>query len=227
MYVVIWGIVAAVILLMLLPSIGLNVIFLALGIILALLFVKRNSDLKKNIYKMPEDALHITNVDKGGVFKLTGVGDNFEELNLKVLAKHLYQEGDFYWYELECDKGDDEKVWVEVEDDDETVVSVVLKKMKLSDINTSQSQLQHIDDEESGSVSYKGISYNYQESDEAIFYRFCDDKKPEKFYYWDFRKGNYSISVEKWAEKEYQVFYSQIMKPSQVIVYSNKANNEG
>ena len=222
MYVVIWGIVIAVILLMILPGIGLNIIFLALGIILALLFIKRNHDLKKNIYKMPEDALHITNVDKGGIFKLTGIGDRSEEWNLKVLSKHLYQEGDFYWYELECDKGSDEKVWVEVEDDDETKVSVVLKKLKLTDIRTSPKALEHIDDEESGSVSYNGITYKYEESDEAIFYRFCDDKKPEKLYYWDFRNGNYSISVEKWSDKEYQVFYSQIMRPSQVIVYSNK-----
>lgn len=226
MYVVIWGIVIAVTLLFLIPIIGMNIIFLALGILLAVVFMKRNADLKKNIYKMPEDALHITNVDKGGVFKLTGVGEYSQELNLKVLAKHLYREGDFYWWELECDKGDGEKVWVEVEDDDETVVSIVLKKLTLKDINMTKSQLEKIDDEEYGRVKYDGMTYNYAESDEAIFYRFCDDKRPEKLYYWDFKCGNYSVSVEKWSDNEFQVFYSQIMKPAQVIVYSNKGTGE-
>lgn len=222
MYVAIWGIIIVVCLLFLIPTIGTNVIFLGLGILLAVVFIKRNADLKKNIYKMPEDALHITNVDKGGIFKLTGVGKNSEELNLKVLAKHLYREGDYYWWELECDKGDGEKVWVEVEDDDETIVSIVLEKLTLKDINVSKSRLEQIDDNESGSINYKGRNFRYTESDEAIFYRFCDDKRAEKLYYWDFQNGNNTVSIEKWSDNEFQVFYSQIMKPAQVTVYSNK-----
>lgn len=226
MYVVLWGIFALIAAMFLIHSFGANIIFLALAIVLAIIFIKRNHDLKKNIYKMPEDALHITNVDKGGIFRLTGVGENSEELNLKVLAKHLYREGDFYWWELECDKGDGEKVWVEVEDDDETVVSIVLKKLTLKDINMTKSQLEHIDDEESGRVKYDGVSYNYQESDEAIFYRFCDDKKGEKLYYWDFQNGNHTVSVEKWSDNEFQVFYCQLMKPAQVTVYSNTSERK-
>ncbi len=226
MYVVIWGIVALVATIVLLNTIGANIIFLAIAVLLAVIFIKRNQDLKKNIYKMPEDALHITNVDKGGVFKLTGVGEYSEELNLKVLAKHLYREGDFYWWELECDKGDGEKVWVEVEDDDETIVSIVLKKLTLKDINMTKSQLEKIDDEEYGRVKYDGMTYTYAESDEAVFYRFCDDKKAEKLYYWDFRNGNHSVSVEKWSDKDFEVFYCQIMKPAQVTVYSNRSERE-
>ena len=226
MYVAIWTVVIMVSLMFLIPLIGTNIIFLGLGILLAVIFIKRNIDLKKNIYKMPEDALHITNVDKGGIFKLTGVGPNSEELNLKVLAKHLYREGDFYWWELECDKGDGEKVWVEVEDDDDTIVSVVLEKLTLKDINVNKSRLEQIDDDESGNINYKGRSFRYTESDEALFYRFCDDKKAEKLYYWDFKNGNNTISVEKWSDKEFQVFYCQIMKPAQVTVYSNKSERK-
>lgn len=223
MYILIYGIILIVILAFLVPIIGLNVIFLLLGAVIAFAIFKRNTELKKNIYKVDEKELNILNLDKGGIFKLTGVGANLEELNLKVLAKHLYQEGDFYWYELECDKGDSEKIWVEIEDDDETKVSVVLNKMNLADVNLSKKLLDEIDESELGLVLYNGNNYNYTESDEAIFYRFCDDKKPEKFYYWDFVYKKWSISVEKWGDKDYEVFYSQTMLPSQITVFSNSS----
>ena len=203
---------------------GMTWLFLILGIILAIVLIMRNRDLKKNIYKMPPDELHITNVDKGGVFRLNGV-EGQGTLTLKVIAKHLYQEGDFYWYELECDKGEGEKVWIDVEDDDETIVTLTLKKMTLSQLGVTQFQLDKIDDEEEGSIRYNGINYHYKESDNAVFYRYCDDKNPEKLYYWDFENGNYTVSVEKWGENEYQAFFCQKMLPNQVEVLSN--NGEG
>ena len=202
-----------------LPWLGVNVIFLILGALIAGAIFMRNKSIKENINKVPEEALHIVNVEKGGVFELSGVGNNYKNMTLTVLAKHLYQEGDFSWYELECDKGSDEKVWVEVEDDDETTVSVVLKKMKLRDINVSPAQLQVIDDNETGIV-YGG--YTYEDSGDAVFYRFCDDAKAEKLYYWDFISGNKILSVEKWGESDYEVFLSQKMRPSQVRVLRNK-----
>ena len=199
-----------------------NILFLILGFVLAALIFMRNKEIKKNIYKVPENALHITNVDKDGVIKLTGVGKNSEELTLKVIAKHLYQEGDFYWYELECDKGDDDKVWIDVEDDDETNVSIVLEKLSISDFSPNiKNILAHHDDVETGTIGYKGRNFNYVESDSAIFYRFCEKNKPEKLYYWDYRSTNLSLSFEKWGENEYQVFLCQNMKPSQVTVLSN------
>ena len=228
--------IALIIIAVLFFVIGPNVIFLVLALLLAFVLWKRNNDLKKNIYKMPEDALHIVNVDKGGIFQIRGVGKELEDMTLKVMTKHLYQQGDYYWWELECDKGGGEKVWVEVEDDDDTVVSVVLKKLKLNDINMTPEKLVIIDDEEEGLVIYNNVRYNYEDSDEAIFYRYCDDSKPEKFYYWDFAENenyvgkpdnnNYLISVEKWGEKDYEVFYCQLIKPNQITVLATRSNGE-
>jgi len=194
--------------------------FSCVAVMLGILIFYRNYTLSQRLKKTNAKDLHITNIEKGGVFKLTGVKGSTNEMTLKVLDKHLYQEGDFYWYELECDKGEGEKVWVDVEEDDEVVVSIVLEKLSLNTINTNSSSLKKIDDEEIGSVSYKGTAFRYVESDEAIFYRSSDDSKKEKLYYWDFQNGSYSIGVEKWGINEYQVFYCQQMKPSQVTVYS-------
>ena len=197
-------------------------LLLILSVGLIVLLVYRNISLKKTITRVSENELHVLNLDKGGVFRLTGVGQNSDEVNLKVLSKHLYRQGDYYWYELECDKGDGEKVWVEIEDDDETEVSIVLQKLTLNDIGLTPKDLENIDEYENGDLYYNGQHFVYADSDEATFYKFCDDTKAEKFYYWDFEQGNYSVSVERWGNREYQVFYSQSMLPSQITVYLNK-----
>jgi len=198
------------------------VLLLIFSIILMITLLRRNVQLKHSITKVDPKKLHVLNLDKGGIFRLTGVGENYAEFNLKVLAKHLYRQGDYYWYELECDKGDGEKVWVEIEDDDETIVSIVLEKLELSSVDLTSAKLENIDENESGSVFFKSQKYIYTDSDSATFYRFSDDSKPEELYYWDFEKESYSINVEKWGKNEYQVFYCQKMKPSQVTVYLNK-----
>lgn len=232
MYLVGFALILIVIVAVFIPVIGFNVLFLILGALIAWAIFMRNKSLKENINKVPEQALHVTNLGWGGVFELRGVGDNYKDMTLKVLAKHLYQQGDFSWYELECDNGTDEKVWVEIEDDDETTVSVVLEKAKLSDVYNGYGgkftllpeQLDEIDDNESGSVTYKNLTYSYTDSDKATFYRFCDSTKAEPLYYWDFENGNKSLSIEKWGDSEYQVFLCQKMRPSQITVLRN---NEG
>lgn len=195
---------------------------LAIAAIMAAALIYRNYTLHKTISKVSENELHVLNLDKGGVFRLTGVGPNSEEVNLKVLAKHMYRQGDYYWYELECDKGGGEKIWVEIEDDDDTDVSIVLEKLTLSQVGVSPSSLDMYDENEQGHISYKGMSFEYSDSDEATFYRFCDDAKSEKLYYWDFERGKYSLSFERWGNREYEVFYSQKMLPAQITVYLNK-----
>ena len=134
MYIVGFAHIRIVIVAVFIPVIGFNVLFLILGALIAWAIFMINKSLKENINKVPEQALHVTNLGWGGVFELRGVGDDYKDMTLKVLAKHLYQQGDFSWYELECDNGTDEKVWVEIEDDDENTVSVVLEKAKLSDV---------------------------------------------------------------------------------------------
>ena len=197
-----------------------GLVLFALILIFGILVYKRNEEIAYRVNDTARDALHITNVDVGGVFKLTGV-DTVNDYTPKVIGKHLYKEGDYYWYELECDKGDGEKIWVDVDDDDQTVVSVVLKKMKLTDIPVTPAQLDKFDYDESGSLKYDGKTYRYMESANAVFYRNSDDEKVEKLYYWDFRTGSSIISIEKWGET-YEVYLSQSMRPNQITVYSIK-----
>lgn len=197
---------------------------LVLAVLVAIVILKRNSEVSAKTKNNRSGLKIISNVGVGGVFRLANVDGYDEDLELKVMRKHMYQEGDYFWYELECIKGDGEKAWVEVEDDDELVTSIVLKKLKISEVSgVTPEKLAHDDDEESGRILYAGKQFNYTDSGNATFFRDCEDTKAEKLYYWDYKSGNYLFSVERWGsadEKSYEAYYSQIVKPLGITIFS-------
>ncbi len=207
---------------------------LVIAVLIAIVILKRNNEIAQKTKNNRSDLKIITNVGVGGVFRLANIDGYDEDLELKVMRKHLYQEGDFFWYELECIKGDGEKAWVEVEDDDNIVTSIVLKKVKISEVpGLNPQKLEHDDDNESGNLTYHGNTYSYCDSGKATFYRDCDDSKPEKLYYWDYRgcgtNNKYMFSVERWGsgdETSYEGYYSQLVKPLSITIFS-LGNEEG
>lgn len=197
---------------------------LVVAVLVAIIVLKRNSELVQKTKNNRSDLKIITNVGVGGVFRLANIDGYDEDLELKVMRKHMYQEGDYFWYELECIKGDGEKAWVEVEDDDNIVTSIVLKKLKISEVSgLTPEKLAHDDDEEAGMILYSGNQFSYEDSGNATFYRDCEDTKAEKLYYWDYKSGNYLFSVERWGtgdETNYEAYYSQIVKPLSITIFS-------
>ncbi len=168
-----------------------------------------------------KDELRIENAGPGAVIHLTGIGPDMDEFDVKVISRHTYRQGESCWYEFECDKGDD-KVWIDMEEDDELELSVCLRKLKLRDIGISKEDLVKMDDDEDGSFDFEGNKYWLEDSDKAVFYRHSDDKNAENYYYWDFEaeSGNKFLGVEKWSDGSYDISYSETIKPSQVTVYS-------
>lgn len=197
---------------------------LVLAVLVTIVILKRNAEVTSKNKNNRSDLKIITNVGVGGVFKLANIDGYDEDLELKVMRKHMYQEGDYFWYELECIKGDGEKAWVEVEDDDNIVTSIVLKKLKISQVQgVSPEKLARDDEEESGRITYSGKYFNYTDSGNATFFRDCEDTKSKKLYYWDYKSGNYLFSVERWGsgdETSYEAYYSQIVKPLAITIYS-------
>lgn len=231
MYIAIYGIIIFVIIACIVPmSTGfLAALGLIFAVVLIIALAKRNFDLKQSMNKYSEDMRIIQNVKEGGVIKLANVEGYDTDLDLKVIGRNLYMEGDYSWYELECVRNDGEKVWVDVDDDDDLVVSVVLKKLTIGDLRITTS-LKEIDENESGSVYYLNRQYSYVDSGDAKFYKHCDDKKVEKLYYWDFKNGNFTVSVEEWKNEEgksdYACYYSQVIKPSAITVYSTHGEEQ-
>lgn len=226
MYVIVYGVIILIVIACIIPMS--SALFAALGIIFGVIAViaiaKRNFEMSKKCNKgYAEDMLIIQNVKEGGVIKIANLEGYDSDVDLKVVGRNLYMEGDYSWYELECVRNDGEKVWVDVDNDDDLVVSVVLKKLKMSEVHLSSS-LEVIDEEETGSVKYDGAKFFYEDSGDATFYKYCDDKHKEKLYYWDFKSGDFLVSVERWKNEngvsDTLAYYSQIVRPAAITVYS-------
>lgn len=167
------------------------------------------------------DELSINNVEAGGMLHLKNIGPEMRSYDVQIISKHIYRQGNYEWYELEGDNGK-EKIWLEYEDDDEICVSITLEKLKLRDIGLSKEDLNRIDDEEEGHLDFRGITYYYEDSDDAEFLRHGNSNQAEAFYYWDFESddGKHFLGVEKWGGNDYEVFYSEAVKLSQISIYS-------
>lgn len=207
----------------------LALILLGLCCVLAYLFWKSSTDSRASTSgrlgggpkPYSKDELRLENVGPEAVIRLTGIGENLEEFDLTVISRHVYRQGESTWYELECDRGD-EKVWLDMEEDDELEVAVGLRKLKLRELSLTAKDLERMDDNEDGEFSYNGETYYLEDSDSAVFYRHGHDKSAEKFYYWDFESSDSKrfIGVERWSDGSYDVTYSEAIKPSQITVYS-------
>ncbi len=170
-----------------------------------------------------KDELRIENVEAGGMIHISGIGPNVDEYDVNVIARHLYRQGGSTWYELEGESTED-KVWIDLEEDDGLELTITLKKMKLRDVDLNKEKLDEIDDEEDGEIVYEGEKYYYEDSDRAMYYKYGDENKGERFYYWDFenKAGDKFIGVEKWEDGAYDVSYSESIAPHQVTVFSLK-----
>lgn len=171
----------------------------------------------------PFSSLVIQKVEAGAVFELTNVGPEFEDFTLKVLAKHIYKQGNFSWFELECDKGG-EKVWLDVEEDDELEVAIGLKRIGLEelglDIESFPEQLKN----KKINLLYEGKTYTLDEKGECIFCRHGDLAQSEPLTFWDFTCTDEQsfIGIEQWSDGTVDVTWSVPVKPSQIQVYSLK-----
>ncbi len=171
--------------------------------------------------RVPEE-LRIEHVGPGGVLALRHFGEGMADIDVRILARHLYSEDGWEWFELE---GESElgKVWLTVEEDDETEVSASLRRLTLAELGVTADQLEAFDNDEAGEVVFEGMTYTYTESGEAIFFKDGDRLRPHRFYYWEFAgsDGVSLISVERWGSREVEVHVSKRIEPHQITVYAN------
>ncbi|OSM07144.1 DUF4178 domain-containing protein [Magnetofaba australis] len=166
--------------------------------------------------------LVLQNVEAGGLVSLRGVGPDLEDFDVSILGRHTYDEDGFSWFELEGDAGT-RKVWIEVEEDDELEVSVSLRQESLTALGLTPEQLKQIRQNSVGKISFEGVTYEFDESGKATFYRQnATSPLGERLRYWDFLAPDHQsgISIERWGEDEYQCHLYQLLKPSQYTVYS-------
>ncbi len=165
--------------------------------------------------------LRIQDVRAGGVLSMAGVGPDMDDFDVQVISRHIYRQGSSRWFELECDRGGN-KVWLDIEDDDDLELAIAVKKLKLPDIDVTSKDLERMDDDERGQINYNGKVFRMDDSDRAEFCRDGDESNPEDMYYWDFetKAGDEFIGVERWSDGSFSVTLSHKVKPFQITVFS-------
>lgn len=119
-----------------------------------------------------------------------------------VEAKHRYQDPDGYrWFELKLVDGENNVQWLEWEVDEGLELSL-WEKIDFERLGLSAADLERFDDDEAGEFTFEGVTYRYDESDEARFFE-GDGEEPKPLYYWDFeeRGGDRLSSVERWGRR--------------------------
>lgn len=203
-------------------------VFIILAVVAVMTYFFWNSNRKKKKAKLPDptpgaEELHLENVRHGGVIRLINVGENMDEYDINITARHVYRSDGAEWYELEGDSGTD-KVWISLEEDDGLDVSLTLRKLKLRDLGISRNDLDEMDEKGEGEFEFEGKTYYYAGSEEVSFFRNGDvsEANEDFFYSWEFESEDEEsyISIEEWRDKSIEVSLAQPLKESQVQVYS-------
>lgn len=147
---------------------------------------------------LPEDQRRnhsITDVRPGGCIKVGATP-------YRVLERYWYTEGSYVWYEVQLyNLTTGEITYLEWEIDDELEVFMESERLSnLADANLTPSKLAEMDDEETGTVTYNGNTYSYDDSGIATFYRKEGDTGQE-VKYWDLvGPSGMLMGVEKWDD---------------------------
>lgn len=164
----------------------------------------------------------IENVRPGGTIQLRGVGPDLEDFDLVIKARHTYDEDGWKWYELEGEKGT-QPVWIEIEEDDETEISICLEKLALADLGITGPDAETIAQQGKGQVQFRETTFTYEEHGKARFFRNSDlSGSGVPFHYWDFASTDSKqyLAIERWGSAEYVAYLSEPLRRSQIEVFS-------
>lgn len=142
----------------------------------------------------------------------------------QVVAISEYREKSERWYELECfSLTSGVTTYIEWERDDEIEVSVNGPELSLAQVGVTADRVERMSDEESGSISFEGRSYHYDDDYAATYHR-ESSASGEKVYFYDFetKDEKYCLTVEEWGDEssgyEYMAFVSEYVDPDAIEV---------
>jgi hypothetical protein len=180
---------------------------------------KKSEDEKKIPNSEPKTH-SILNVGVGGILKIENWDENGEDVDLEVVGRHTYLEGDSTWFELECETGV-KKVWIEVEDDDELFIYGTYAKFNFRDIAIDEETLYQIEKKDKGKFEHDGITFKYEDCGDAVFYKNGDELAAQTFKYWEFedKSEKWVLSFEKWKDNSFDIYLNQRIMPNQLTIY--------
>lgn len=179
---------------------------------------KRPAGVVRGYRGRANDALE--NLEAGALITLTRFDGKDVHVNVSLHERHVYEEDGDTWYELEC-QGPDGPVSINVDPTDREWVSVTRRKMSLEHLGIDAAKLNEIEARDAGSVSYDGISYEFEDWGEATYYPLGERSEGEDFKYWDFEDDAEGlITIERWEDGTHEVFLSEWLKRNRLIVPS-------
>ncbi len=170
-----------------------------------------------------DERLIVENVEQGGLIHIRNYGPDMEDIDVEITRKNMYCQKQFCWYELQGSASNGKQVFLEIDREDELELDISIdRELGLSDIGLTKSDLEEIDEAEEGKITFQGKVYEYDDSDEAFFYRDCDEENERAFYYWDFYNDDleYTITVKEWERGGVDVTLTQSLREDQIEVYS-------
>ena len=161
----------------------------------------------------------------GDVFTITGFSIQFEDSYLIIEKKDRYESDTGSWYEAFGSDGGN-SLWLQWSDADIIQISAMTddKPVGLSTLGINESDLHRMDDEHSidNTIIFDDIKFSYQQSREAFHFP-NGQGQGEGFYMWEFASEDQVrlISVIKWENTPFQVYYSEVVPLENVTVYKS------
>ena len=192
----------------------------ALTLFLAPFYLNKSSMKTKKEKRGNKKILLLDHVEKGGVINLSSVGVSLDQFDVEVKSRNLFKEGSITWNQLECDSGES-RIWISFDSLNPENISVNLKKIRLADLQLSVENLAHMDKEGESVIVYNSRNYIYKRGGDTLFYKDGLDENFERLAYWQFKTldGSYSIDIEKWNSGGIDVYLSESISLSNIIIY--------
>ena len=147
----------------------------------------------------------IKSVKLNGYIELSGIVYHVTNF---YCYKETWKNESSEWYELMLvSLLTGEEIFLEWEEDDSIDLFVYehKRKLRLNDISVSLNELDQMDDDEEGNITFKNQIFYYDDSNDATLFK---NKEPgEEFYYWDFFSDDEDqvVGVEKWKTGSVEV----------------------
>jgi hypothetical protein len=175
-----------------------------------------------------EDLAHLKAQDArvGDAISISGVGDNFEDLDFTTDRNLYITAGSRQWFEL-SGPYKERRVALRVGGDEEIEVAIHndSRKITLEDLGLSEDDLAQMDERQNTADSFEfdNKTWLYVISREVQAQR-SDRQQPEGFYYWEFREGGATgiLSVRKAEGEPFTVTLFNTIAPGDVTVYRGR-----
>jgi hypothetical protein len=166
----------------------------------------------------------LVQIKSGGMIRVINYGPEMETIDVQIERKNMYSQDKFCWYELQGQGSNGQQIFIEIDQEDQLEIDITLERdLPLPELGVSFEQLEKIDDLEAGEIKFRGKIYEYDDSDEAFFYRDSDKNYGRKFYYWDFynEAEGETLSIKKFERGSEKVTLMQSLREDQIEIISS------